>query len=309
MFRSFATISIVILSLYAVSPISAQNQSAEGEVTWSDALASQRSEVAPQKLELLSIQVSKLPRDTFGHGQPPGGGGFVSSFVAASGTGIYGLFELDPEGDLKFQEALSSLVKFTDDRGNDLTKNPGEKEINEFFDSNKKLSVKLSSDQSQAVFTVRGYSTPATGSRTLKAEARAVFLSFSQAKTATQKVDSFEAKQNIEIGPVSFSIHKAGTKPFMIPGRTTRTVNPSFGKEKREWALQIDPRRKPVKNIELLDAENQVIKTVQGLKFDGKSHRYYLETLPKQPESIRVIWYEKWELITVPITIETPLGI
>lgn len=298
-----------LLSLMWTPHVSSQTRNADEEATWYDALGKQQSEVKPQKLKLLSVQVSKLPRDTFGHGKPPGNDSFVSSFVAASGTGIYGLFELDPAGDLKYREDLSSLESFTDDRGNDLTKNPGEEDIDEFFDSNKKLSVKLSSDQSQAVFTIRGYSTPATGSKTLKADASAVFLSFSQEKTATRKVDSFQAKQKIEIGPVSFSIHKAGTKPFTIPGRSVRTVNPAFGKEKREWALQIDPRRKPVKNIELLDAENQVIKTVQGLKFDGKSHRYYLEKFPKQPESIRVTWYEKWELVTVPLEIQASLGI
>jgi hypothetical protein len=307
--RRFIHFTGLLLALCSVSTSAAQNTQSDKEVTWFDALENQRTQVEPQKLELLSIQVSKLPRDTFGHGKPSWGDSFVNSFVAASGTGIYGVFELNPEGDLKYQEELSSLEKFTDDRGTDLTKNPGAEEINDFFDSNKKLSVKLSSDQTKAVFTLRGYSTPKTGASDVKAAAKVVFLSLSQEKTETATIDRFEARQKIEIGPVSFSIHKAGTKPFLLPGRSARTVNPSFGNEKREWALQINPRRKPVKNIELLDVDNNIIKTMQGLQFDGKSHRYYLEKLPKQPKSIRVNWYEKWELITVPLEIETPLGI
>lgn len=309
LFRQRTLISALSFFVFSISPLAAQTGKSKEEITWYDALENQQFRVEPQNLELLSIQVSKLPRDTFGHGKLPGGDSFVSSFVAASGTGIYGVFELATEGDLKYQEEVSSLEKFTDDRGTDLTKTPGAEDINEFFDSNKKLSVKLSSDQTKAVFTLRGYSTPSTGASAVKAAAKVVFLSLSQEKTETATIDRFEARQKIEIGPVTFSIHKAGTKPFVLPGRSARTVNPSFGNEEREWALQMDPRQKPVKNIELLDADNNIIKTMQGLLFDGKSHRYYLEKLPKQPKSIRVNWYEKWELITVPLEIETPLGI
>ncbi len=296
------------LPLLLIQPLFAQ-RGESAEVTWYDELKNQRSEVAPQNLELLSIQVSKLPRDTFGHGKPPWGDGFVSSFVAASGTAIYGVFELDPEGDLKYRKELTSLEKFTDDRGKDLTENPGDKEINEFFDSNKKLSIKLVEDQTKAVFTIRGYSTPTAGARSLIAEARITFLSLSQNRSALTKIDSFQARQRIEVGPLSFSIHKAGTKPDFPSGRTTRTVNPSFENNNREWALQIEPRHKPVKKIELLDTEKKIIKTLQGLKFNGKSHRYFLENLPEQPKWIRVTWYEKGEWITVPVKIETTLGI
>lgn len=71
----------------------------------------------------------------------------------------------------------------------------------------------------------------------------------------------------------------------------------------------MQPRQKPVKKIDLLDAGGKVIKTLTGVQFDGKSHTHYLEKLEFQPKSLRVTWYEKWELITVPLEIETPLGI
>ena len=71
----------------------------------------------------------------------------------------------------------------------------------------------------------------------------------------------------------------------------------------------MQPRQKPVKQIDLLDASDKVVKTLTGMVFDGKSHTYYLEKLDSQPKSLRVTWYEKWELITVPLKIETPLGI
>lgn len=302
-------ILVGLLSLVLTQDLSAQNTKSEKEVTWYDALENQRSEIKPRNLELLSIQVSKLPRDTFGHGKTSGGKSFVSSFVVASGTGIYGVFDLDAEGDLKYREELSSLEKFTDDQGKDLTENPSEEKINDFFELNKKLSINLTNNQSKAIFAVRGYSTPTKGAKSLKAKAKIVFLALSQEKSETKQIESFEANQKFEIGPVSLTVHKAGPNSFALPGRVVRTVNPSFGNEKREWALQINPRRKPVKNIELLDDANQVIRTLQGLSFDGKSYHYYLKTLPKQPKSIRVNWYEKWELITVPVEMEATLGL
>jgi hypothetical protein len=300
-------IAVVTVSCLSTTQLLlAQDGRSDDEKTWYDLLPAQSVRVEPQKLELLSIQVSKLPRNTFGSAKLPWGDNNARSFVAASGTGIYGVFELDREGDLKYLEKLSSLKKFTDDSGKDLTENPGEKDINEFFDANKSLSVRLSQDHSRAVFTVRGYSTPTSGAKSLKADARVAFLSLSQEKSETQKIDGLKAGQSLKVGPVAFKIRKAGKTALF---RFGRTVNPSFGNKKREWALQMQPRQKPVKKIDLLDASGEVVKTLTGMVFDGKSHTYYLEKLDFQPKSLRVTWYEKWELITVPLKIETPLGI
>lgn len=287
----------------------AQEHPSQEEGTWLDSLQTQSSRLEPQNLELLSIQVSTLPRDTFGHGKPPFGSGFVTSFLAASGTGILGLFELDHDAELKYREEASSLTLFVDDSGNDLTKNPAEKEINKFFEENKPLSVELSPNHSHAQFTVRGYSTPVKGARSVKAEAEIVFLAFSREKSETQEIDGFASCQQVQIGPLEFSIHKAGKSTLFPSAGTTRTVNQSFGDGKREWVLQIEPRLKPMKHMELLDSEGAVIKTIQGMMFDGKNHRYYLEKLDATPKSVRVTWYERWERITVPLKIETPLGI
>lgn len=296
-FKAIFSLFVLVLC----SSCKAQTNQAEHEATWFDVLEEQQSEVQPQNIELLSIQVSKLPRDAFGNGKPSWGDSTVSSFVVASGTGLYGVFELEAEGDLTYREDLSSLEKFTDDRGQDLTAYSGEKEINEFFDSNKRLSVKQSSDQTKTLFTIRGYSTPMAGAESLNAEAEVTFLSLSQEKSATVKTKLFGTSDTIEVGPVAFRVAKNSGQVLFRKGRSRFSG-------KKDWALIMDARQKPVKTVEVLDADGNVIWKTTGMAFDGKSYTQYMEQPPGEPDAVRVTWYEKWELITVPLEIETSLG-
>ena len=179
---------------------------------------------------------------------------FVSSFVAASGTGVYGVFELESEGDVIFQEELSSLIKFVDDAGNNLIENPGEQEINNFLDANKKLSVKLPKDQPKAIFTLRGYSTPAKGAKSLYAKARVTFLLLSKEQTKTVKTSFFGTSDKVDVGPVAFRVAKNSGQIVFPNGRTRWS-----GDSKNGWALLMDARQIPVKQIEVPDGNDMVI--------------------------------------------------
>lgn len=299
--RPVPALTSMVLTLFLASTVSAQDE----ESTWFDMLDDSRSEVEPEKLELLSIQVSKLPRDTFGHGKPPSGHIFVSSFVAASGTGIYGTFEIEQHGDLVFREDLSSLDQFRDDSGIDLTENPGEDDINDFFDDNKLLSVQMFNDESNGLFTIRGYSTPARGAQTLRASAHLSFLAFSQETSQTVETPLFGTSDEIEVGPLTFRVARnAGGQTLFRTGRTRWNSD-----EEKDWELICAARQKPVKRIEVLDENGDVIWKTDGLAFDGRSYTQYMRSLDAQPDAVRVIWYEQWEQIIVPIEIETPLGI
>lgn len=46
--------------------------------------------VKPKSVELLSLQVSKLPRDQFGKGKKPGSDFKAAFWLANSGTALYG---------------------------------------------------------------------------------------------------------------------------------------------------------------------------------------------------------------------------
>lgn len=299
-------LTVLLGLLFTATPLKAQNRKTDKEVTWYDALTNTPTEVQPQDLQLLSLQVSRLPRDTFGNAKSPVNHFSLSSFLAASGTGVYGTFTLNDPGTLLYENDLSTLVNFTDNRGTDLTRNPGKEKINDFFEANKPLVVRLSGKEPRATFTVRGYSVPARGAESINATAHLFFVSMKEAKSASARIPAFQAGQQHQIGPVSFTIMKPINKQLV---RTGRTVNESFGQGKREWVLPVQPRLKPLKNIELLNAEGEVIKTINGPYFHGASFQYFLEPLKEKPTMIRVNWFEKWELLRVPLNIETPLGI
>lgn len=292
--------------LFTTANLKAQGRKTEKEATWYDGLTNRPTEVQPQKLQLLSLQVSRLPRDTFGNAKSPVNRFSLSSFLAASGTGVYGTFTLNDPGTLLYENEPSLLVKFRDNRGTDLTRNPGEEKINDFFEANKPLVVRLSGKDPRATFIVRGYSAPARGAESINATAHLFFLSMKEVKSASARIPAFQADQQHQIGPVSFTVMKPINKQLV---RTGRTVNESFGRGKREWVFTIKPRLKPLKNIELLNAEGEVIKTINGPYFHGASFQYFLEPLKEKPTMIRVNWFEKWKLLRVPLKIDTPLGI
>ena len=304
--RKTTVLIILLCLLLTAAPLKAQKRKTDKEATWYDGLTNRPTEVQPQNLQLLSLQVSRLPRDTFGNAKSPVNRFSLSSFLAASGTGVYGTFTLNDSGTLLYENEPSLLVKFMDNRGTDLTRNPGKEEIDDFFETNKPLAVRLSGKEPRATFTVRGYSAPARGAESVSATAHLFFLSMKEVKTASARTPAFQAGQIHQIGPVSFTVMKPINKQLV---RTGRTVNESFGQGKREWVFTIKPRLKPLKNIELLNAEGAVIKTINGPHFHGASFQYFLEPLKEKPTMIRVNWFEKWELLRVPLNIDTPLGI
>ena len=289
----------VLLLTVCLTTVSAVGQ----EKTWYTGLKTQKGELQAHDLQIRSLQISKLPRDTFGHGKPPFGNSFVDSWVVGSGTGLYGTFRLELSGRLVYQEELSSIGKFVDDRDRDLTASPDGEEINSFFPLNKQLQVQVSSDQDKVLFTLRGYRTPTPGATRLAAEADPVFLSFSEEKSQTVEV-KFASGEEITAGPVQFKIYKAAELPTL---RERRTRN-EFGKP-NEWGIRMAAREKPLKRIELLDKDGNVVKRSTGTAFQGRSFTWYVESLDAEPASVRVTWYEAWELVTVPLNILTPLGI
>lgn len=279
-------------------------EGAKQKATWYETLDPKPTEVEARGLEILSLQISKLPRDTFGHGEPPVGPPFVSSWVVGSGTGLYGAFHLARGGTLVFQDKLSSLERFVDDRGRDLTVKPEGEKINEFFDVNKRLQVEMASDQRTVAFTLRGYRTPTAGATTLKAKARFVFLSCRGEKSMQQDVD-FKSGEDVAAGPVRFRIYRAEELPTLSQ-RHTR--NEGFGKP-RAWGIKFASRSKPIKSVELLGEDGKVLKRTLGTAFEGQDYTWYVEKLDAAPTAVRVTWYEKWQLLAVPVEIATPLGI
>lgn len=66
---------------------------------------------------------------------------------------------------------------------------------------------------------------------------------------------------------------------------------------------------KPVTTIESLDAEDNVVWKTSGMVFDGGSCTQYLEQTDAEPKGVRVTWYGRRELMTVPLETKATLGL
>ena len=274
--------------------------------TWYERTNAKAAEVAPRNLAVLSLQVSKLPRSVFGGGLgPQKSSHFLSSWVVGSGTGLYGTFELERPGTLIFQRESSLLLRFVDNHGRDLTPNPGKEKFDTFFEGNRPVQVDVSRDQSTCVFTLRGYLTPTRGATSLTAEARLLFLNFSEEQTTEKKNVKFKAGTEVTVGPVRLKIHT----PADLPQRKQRRSVSGITTKKAKWAVVVQSRSKPVETIELLDGDGKVLIRSGRTKFEGHKYTWYVNETKTDPVTVRVTWYEKWERISVPIKISTPLGI
>jgi hypothetical protein len=157
--------------------------------------------VRPVWVDVFSLQVTKLPRDQFGHGFKPGTNENTIAWLAGSGTALDLRFKLDrPVG--RFQEQASRLVRFADDKGGDLTKSPGGQEVNTLFPDNKPIVVKLGPGASEGEAILRGYGTPAPGATRLKVHADLVFLTVSEERIAMRKGLETTPGGSATIGPL-----------------------------------------------------------------------------------------------------------
>lgn len=272
--------------------------------TWFTQMKEQDLEIEPGNVTLLSLQVSKLPRDTFGNGRTSTGR-TVSSWVVGSGTGLYGTFNLEQTGKLVFQKDASSLLRFTDDRGRDLTTNPGKEKPNTFFKPNKPVQVDVIPNKKTYVFTLRGFSPPARGASRVTAEARLKFLHFAGEQTAQKRNVKFASGTQVTLGPVRLKIHT----PADVPARARRRTRGEGTSNKAKWAIVVQPRAKPVASIELLDTDGKVLKRSVLPVFEGRDYTWYVNETKTDPVTVRVNWYEKWGRISVPIKVTTSLGI
>src|SRR5262249_10500358 len=128
--------------------------------------------VRPLQVDLLSLQVSKLPRDGFGHGVRPVTNQPVMTWLANSGTAVDLVIKLD-RPIARFDETASRFLRFADDKGSDLTNPPGGRavHVNTFFDDNKPIRVMIGPTLDEAEVILHGFGTPAPGATRLQIQA------------------------------------------------------------------------------------------------------------------------------------------
>jgi hypothetical protein len=299
--------------------------------------------VRPVRVDVLSLQVSKLPRHQFGHGIKPGTNETTGGWLAGSGTALDLRMKVD-RPIRRFQEPASHLVRFADDKDGDLTRSPDGQEINTFFTDNKPILVKLGPAADEAEVILRGYGTPAPGATRLRVHADLVFLSATGERNADRKGLEGTPGTSAMIGPLRIHFKDPrdapppqppamieAQPPAMIEAlrnhlKDLRDVPPPqpdmrFGPFARRPPAPVDqPGRRriafdyerfdgPIKSLVCLDPEGQSLAKLDGSTLSHATGGTVLFGIPDVPRvTLRVVSFEKSETITVPIRLETGVG-
>ena len=196
-------------------------------------------------------------------------------------------------------------LRFADDKGGDLTRQPEGKKIDPFFEDNKPIRLKLDPKSDAGEVLLLGYGTPTPGATRLLIDADLVFLVGSGERTAEQKGVEPKPGTKVEVGPLrmTFKDPKAGGFPF---GTT-----PGGGNDRDEMPLSLtyEGSDKLIKAVEWLDPDGKVATTTTGDWFGAKRGGTVSMGVPRMSRvGIRVVYYETSETITVPLRIDTGVG-
>jgi hypothetical protein len=267
--------------------------------------ASRTTTVLPTRVDLLSLQVSKLPRNEFGQGIKPGANETIAFWLANSGTAVDLRLKLD-RLIAQFDEKTSRLLRFADDRGGDLTQPPRGEQVNTFFPENKPFLVKLGPKPDEAEVILRGFGTPAPGATKLQIHADLVFLAGAGEQTAERKGLQPTPGSRATIGPLQLRFkdpQQAG--PF---GGFPRTPGADV-QNAMQVAFDYQRLEKPIKSVACLNPEGKQVATLEGSFFNGEQGGTVSFGIPKMTRiHLRVVYFEKTGTITVPVRVETGMG-
>jgi hypothetical protein len=301
----------------------AQTRKAKEEVT------SPTTTVRPVRLDVLSLQVSKLPRDGFGHGIKPGTNENIAFWLANSGTAIDLRITLD-RSIVQFDESASRLIRFADDKDVDLTRPPAGVAINTFFADNKPIIVKPGPEAHEAEVILRGFGTPAPGATKLQIHADLVFLGGSGERVAERRGLVPTPGTTATIGPLHLRFKdpqqaieeaaraRARVEPPLHRLNDPRQFGPLAGRlpgpggdarDTVKVAFDYEPFEMPIKSVICLSPQGNLVATAEGRLFNGESGGTFLLGVPDMPRiHLRVVYFEKSGLITVPVRLDTGVG-
>ena len=261
--------------------------------------------VRPKQVDIVALQVTKLPRNEFGQGIKPGTNETVAFWLANSGTAIDLRLKMD-RPIARFDETASRLIRFADDKDNDLTRPPDGKEINSFFPDNKPIIVKLGPKPDEAEVILRAYRTPAQGASKLLVHADLVLVAGSEEQTAEAKDLEPKPGSKVTVGPLQLT--------FKEPRKGGGPINPLFssgrsGTPSMHFEFDYQRPERSIKTLMCLNAKGEPVVTMEGSSFTGPRGGTMILGLPKMDRiHMRVVYFEKSDTITVPIRLETGVG-
>ena len=252
-------------------------------------LAASEKEVSPPtglRIEPFSLQVTKLPRDQFGFGVKPWNERKVNGWLANSGTVV--AMRVQFESPVLNVDTEATRLRFTDDKGTDLSPPPDGKWPEHAFTNNKVLDFKRGQG-GDGELTIRGFSTPAAGATKVIVQGNLIAeVGLSDAKVEESTIELSADRSPLAIGPIRMSAVLTRSDRLQV---SFQDVRPGF--DRIEW-IGPDGKSQPG-DPAFIPAKNSSI-------------NYQIPESNHPRLTVRVTYYAKTETKTLPIRVETGLG-
>jgi hypothetical protein len=245
------------------------------------AAAPTQEKAAPK---VMSLEVYKMA--------PPGVDQNLGSFANSTTLGI--LLPVAPKNALTIDTKASTLKSATDDKGTDLTKPLRQGDfappwINDY-------AIQVSKDKQYLSVRMSFPNVPTAGAAKINVKANLAVVCGTEEKTAEVKDVELGSDKTTKVGALILSYDKNG----------------SFGDTMRiSFTCEDAPR---VKSVTFLDKDGQALmSTAQGIgrNFGGGRNDwvcYYSLQGKIDKATVRVIYYEKTEVVNVPLDLEVGVG-
>ena len=201
---------------------------------------------------------------------------------------------------VKVDKDTSKLVRFTDDKGTDLTKS--RRRWRQIWLS---PFARISTDGHDCVVDVMGSSAPAPGARELRLKANIVLLCGTDERTVEQKGVALEPGSAIAVGPVPMKIAAPGRDGQFITGFGNRP------KPKTQFKLTSKVSRDKIAKLAFIGPDGREMKYRRAASSRSSGNYWALYVMDEKVEraTVRITYYAKSERVTVPVDLSIGLGL
>ncbi len=252
------------------------------------AAAAPKSDTAP--VELVGLAISK-PVDS-------SSGLMSTGMMVSAGTALTFIIPSGERHFVGFDSKASQITKCLDDQGNDLN---ASQDGGSSFGSFGPFNASVSEDGKMCQIAASVPGVPAHGAMKINFEATVAILCGADEKTEEQKDVALEAGSEITVGPVPLKVESAQPE--------------DFGDTKFAITLNSSQPRDAIKSLEFVGADGEVIEhqSMGGGSFGFGDEMTYQTSfgLKKAVDkvTVRITYYSKVETYTVPVKIETGVGL
>jgi hypothetical protein len=233
-------------------------------------------------VEVLSVSVSKLARDSFGNPMNP----FNSFNLNEADPGTVLLAKITPReaAPWELQPDRCRVVSFTDDVGTDLSTNAAPKSEDHFFPRNRPLDMLTAREQGRSFgVRIRSSRVPAPTANRLIADVSLLFRIGSEERTEQRTDVLLQTNEMVTVGPlqVKFLVGSSARNPF------APTNPPAAQTQVRHWLAAFRPQGDiGVASVTFFSAKSdEPILVAKNITAEGVASSYHPGVTEQWPKS------------------------